>query len=354
MSELRHDPIQRRWVIISTERGKRPGDFQLHPEEPKETFCPFCPGHEDKTPPEITAIRFDGSGPNSPGWEARVIPNKFPALMIEGDLEKRGIGVYDRMRGVGAHEVIVESPDHDQTMADMEVEHLARILEIYRSRWLDLSHDERFKYILIFKNHGTAAGASLSHTHSQLIATPVTPRTVGLELESAKAHFQLKNRCLFCDIRDYELERQERIIGTNDTFLAYAPYASRFPFEVTIMPRAHSCNFTHLDGRQIQDLASILKDVLLRIKWGLKDPPFNFVLHTVPNTLAKPRRSFYWDTVEYDYHWHIEIIPRLTRMAGFEWGTDFYINPTPPEEAARFMREVSFLQREMLLKGNGR
>lgn len=348
MPELRHDPIQRRWVIISVERGKRPGDFQILREEKKDGFCPFCYGNEDKTPPEIFAIRNNGGERNSTGWEIRVVPNKYPALMIEGDLEKKGVGVYDRMRGVGAHEVIIETPDHELVMADMPVDHLVKILEVYQSRWLDLSKDERFKYILIFKNHGTAAGASLIHTHSQLIATPVTPKTVALELDAAKAHYQLKNRCLFCDILEYELERQERIISTNDSFIAHAPYASRFPFEINISPREHSHNFTSMNRRQCQDLASMLKDVLLRIKLGLKDPPYNFVLHTVPNVGAKPKRSFYWDTVEWDFHWHIEIIPRLTRMAGFEWGTGFYINPTPPEDAARFLHEISFLQQELM------
>lgn len=352
MPELRHDPIQRRWVIIAVERGKRPGDFIIAPETKKEGFCPFCPGNEDKTPPEIYVERPGAYLPNSPGWDIRVVPNKFPALMIEGTLDKKGIGTYDRMRGVGAHEVIIESPDHAQSMADMPVERLVRLLKVMRLRWLDLSRDQRFKYVLIFKNHGEAAGASLSHSHTQIIATPVTPKTVALELESAKAHFMLKNRCLFCDIIDYELERQERIISTNDNFLAYTPYASRFPFEVALAPRSHSHHFALMNDRQIQDLAAILKDVLLRMKLGLKDPPFNFVLHTVPNVDAQPRRSFYWDTVEWDYHWHIEIIPRLTRMAGFEWGTDFYINPTPPEEAAKFLHEVSYLQRD-LLKNQG-
>ena len=348
MSELRHDPIQRRWVIISQERGRRPGDFQIPPSDfPKSGFCPFCVGSEDKTPPEILSLRSSGA-PNTPGWDVRVIPNKYPALKVEGDLERRGAGAYDRMRGVGAHEVIIETPDHKLAMADMPVGHLARIIDTYCGRWADLSQDLRLKYILVFKNHGSAAGASLEHSHTQIIATPVTPKTVALELESAKAHFQLKNRCLFCDILDFELEKQERIISTNDHFVAYSPYACRFPFEVTIMPRLHGHNFIQMEERMRLDLASILKDTLLRIKHGLKDPPYNFVIHTVPNLQARPRRASAWDTVEYDYHWHIEILPRLVKTAGFEWGTGFYINPVSPEDAARFMREVSFLRLEPL------
>lgn len=348
MSELRQDPIQKRWVIISADRGRRPRDYHLSPEMPlrKEGFCPFCPGNEEKTPPEIYAIREESLPANGPGWDVRVIPNKFPALQIEGDLEKRGVGLYDRMRGIGAHEVIIETPHHELSIAEMPLERVRRLLDVYRDRWLDLSQDGRFKYILIFKNHGEAAGASLLHPHSQLIATPVTPKTVALELESARAHFQLKNRCLFCDLLDYELERQERVIVTNDHFVAYAPYASRFPFETVIAPRQHTCNFAESEPREMQDFAAILKDVLTRLKLGLKDPPYNFVLHTVPNTNAQPRRSQYWDTIRWDFHWHLEIMPRLTRMAGFEWGTGFYINPTAPEDAARFLREVYLIQKE--------
>jgi len=344
MPELRHDPIQKRWVIISVERGRRPKDFMIAKEKRPEGFCPFCPGHEDKTPPEIVSVRHDGSGANTSGWDIRVVPNRFPALVIEGDLDRRGVGVYDRMHGVGAHEVVIETPIHTEEMADYSVDKLKQILEIFRSRWMDLSQDERFKYILIFKNHGFAAGASLSHSHSQIIATPITPDRVAHGLNSAKAHFQLKNRCLFCDILNYELEKQERIISTNDHFIAYTPYASRFPFEIMVIPRKHNHSFAAITGDQCRALAAILKDVLLRLRVALRNPPFNFMIHTVPNVNAQPKRSFYWDTVEWDYHWHLEIIPRLTRLAGFEWGTGFYINPTPPEQAAKFLREVVFFQ----------
>lgn len=351
MPELRHDPIQRRWVIISSERGKRPKDFQLPPEVTKSTEnCPFCEGNEDRTPPEIYAVRKEGTNPNEKGWKIRVIPNKFPALMVEGTLDRKGMGVYDRMRGVGAHEVVIETPEHNLSMADMRLEHIVKILETYKFRWLDLSNDERLKYILIFKNHGEAAGASLSHSHSQIIATPITPKIVAIELESAKEHFMHKNRCLFCDILDYELEKYERIIITNNNFVAYAPYASRFPFEIIIMPKRHKHNFAEIEGEELYDFAHILKDILLRIKIGLKNPPFNFVLHTVPNVKAKPRRSFYWDTIEWDFHWHLEIIPRLTKIAGFEWGTGFYINPTPPEDAAKFLRDISFYSKEIVIE----
>jgi len=207
MSELRHDPIQRRWVIIATDRSKRPTDFLSdHAPIAEGAFCPFCPGHEDKTPPEILALRPDGSRPNTPGWHVRVIPNKFPALMIEGPLERKGVGIYDRMRGIGAHEVIVESPDHELALADTPLDQFTQIAETYRVRHEDLLRDQRFKYILIFKNHGATAGASLAHSHTQIIATPVTPRTVSVELESSREHHHLKEQCLFGDVIDQQMD----------------------------------------------------------------------------------------------------------------------------------------------------
>ena len=341
MSELRHDPIQRRWVIIATDRSKRPTDFiPDHQELTGGAFCPFCPGHEDKTPPEITALREDGSQPNSPGWQVRVIPNKFPALMIEGGLDRRAMGIYDRMRGVGAHEVIVESPQHDLALADMPVDRLAAVVEFYRSRHDDLLRDKRFKYILIFKNHGATAGASLAHPHTQIIATPVTPRTVAQELDASRMHHQLKERCLFCDIIDQEIDEGRRVVYLDDQFIAFAPYASRFPFEITLAPRRHRHRLVDIDRAEVDGLARALKDVLSRLTRALQDPPYNCLFHTAPNTETTHKRAHYWESLAFDFHWHIEILPRLTKVAGFEWGTGFYINPTAPEEAARFLKEV--------------
>ena len=341
MPELRHDPIQKRWVIIASERGRKPYDFSASSEIQTGGFCPFCEGHEGKTPPEITAIRHNGSGPNQPGWQVRVVPNKFPALRIEGGLDRRGEGIHDRMNGVGAHEVIIETPQHDLNMADMPVEQIEKVIWIYRARLADLHRDGRFRYVLIFKNHGQAAGASLPHPHTQLIATPVTPKIISGELWSAREHYHDKERCLFCDLIQQELESGERLVLADDRFVALAPFASRFPFEVFLAPRHHYHSLAKLRDEMIHPLAVALKDVLLRIKKCLRDPPYNFVIHTAPNTEAAPRRSAYWDTIEADFHWHIEIMPRLTRVAGFEWGTGFYINPTSPEEAAKYLREVA-------------
>jgi UDPglucose--hexose-1-phosphate uridylyltransferase len=341
MPELRHDPIQKRWVIIASERARKPYDFSVPSEIPPGGFCPFCEGYEGKTPPEIAAIRHNGSKPNQPGWQVRVVPNKFPALRIEGGLDRRGEGIHDRMNGVGAHEVIIETPQHDLNMADMPVEQIEKVIWIYRERLTDLHRDGRLRYVLIFKNHGEAAGASLAHPHTQLIATPVTPKIISGELSSAKEHYHDKERCLFCDLIQQELESGERLVLADDRFVALAPFASRFPFEVFLAPRHHYHSFAKLPDEMIHPLAVALKDVLLRIKKCLRDPPYNFVIHTVPNTEAAPRRTTYWDTIEADFHWHIEIMPRLTRVAGFEWGTGFYVNPTSPEEAAKYLREVA-------------
>jgi len=339
-SQYRYDILQKRWVIIASERGRRPQDFAVPKEEVEMSFCPFCPGHEDKTPFEITAIREPGTRPNGPGWKVRVVPNKFPALRVEGSPERDAEGIYDRMNGIGAHEVVIETPDHQSKLALRSIEEITQMLRIYRERLADLMRDSRLKYILIFKNSGMAAGATLSHPHSQIIATTVTPMIVSLELNACRGHHQLRERCLICDIIKQELADRERIISADERFVAFCPYASRFPFEAFIAPRYHQHDFALATEHDLRGLATILRDVLSRLKRALDDPPFNFILHSAPNARVEPRRSHYWDTIKFDFHWHIELLPRITRVAGFEWGTGFYINPTPPEEAAKFLRKV--------------
>jgi len=341
MPELRHDPIQRRWIIIATERARRPTDFSHEPASANEvSFDPFAPGNEDKTPPEIFAIRRKNSEPNKPGWKVRVVSNKFPALMIEGELDREGVGLYDKMNGIGAHEVVIETPNLTETFATISVSHLTMVLKAYRERLLDLMKDERFRYVLIFKNHGEDAGASLAHPHTQIIATPITPKTVALELESAKNYYHVKERCIFCDLMKQELQDGSRIVLANEHFVVYCPYASRFPFEMVLLPRAHSHRFGGSSDELLGHMASALKETLSRLCAALDDPPYNFMLHTAPNINTRARRAYYWETLEFDWHWHLEIIPRVTKTAGFEWGTGFYINPVPPENAAKFLRDV--------------
>src|SRR3989339_1307072 len=343
MPELRKDPVSDRWVVISSERGRRPSDFgsaSVAEEIAAGGFCPFCGGNEAKTPPEITAWRKAGSLPNTPGWDVRVVANRFPALVIEGEVNRTGMGVFDMMSGIGAHEGIIESPKHDMNIPDMEDEQVEKVLWAYKQRLLDLEKDKRFRYILVFKNYGKAAGASLSHPHSQLIATPITPRYIKLELTGARQYFQGKERCIFCDIVRQELGSGERLVYENEYFVAFEPFASRFPFETWILPRRHSAKYQEISDEERLQLASCMKDIMSRLKKTLNDPPYNYVVHTAPNPVIRPGKPDYWGTIDYDFHWHIEIIPRLTKIAGFEWGSGLYINPTSPEEAAKYLREI--------------
>lgn len=330
MPELRKDPISGRWVIISVERGKKPTDF-ISPNQKRKAggFCPFCPGNEHTTTPEIIAFRSTSTAPNSPGWTLRVVPNKFPALQIQGDLNKMGEGVFDRMSGVGAHEVIIETSDHQLSLSTMPQRAVEDVLWSYFFRLSDLKKDMRLKYALIFKNEGELAGASLEHTHSQLIALPIVPKSVREEMESSKKYYDNKERCIFCDIINQELISDKRVIYENDQYVAISPFAPREPFETWILPKKHESNFSPPD-KSFSGLAEILQRTLRQIDRVLDAPPYNFILHTSP----------FKDEVNDYYHWHIEIMPKLTKMAGFEWGSGFYVNPTPPEEATKFMREA--------------
>jgi UDPglucose--hexose-1-phosphate uridylyltransferase len=330
MPELRKDPIHGRWVIISTERSRRPSDFVPEERKPMGGFCPLCEGNEDRTPPEIIAYRENGTPPNSPGWTLRVVSNKFPALRIEGELNREGEGIYDKMNGIGAHEVVVETPRHHETLATMPLKGVAHVLTAYRDRIADLKNDQRLRYVLVFKNHGVAAGASLEHSHSQLVALPIVPGRVVDEIEGAKNYFNYKDRCVFCDIVRQELQQKSRVILENKSFLSIAPFASRFPFEAWILPKTHYPSYEKMESSLYEQAAQILSDTLKRMNWVLNDPPYNYIIHT---------SSFSGHESEH-YHWHFEIMPKLTKVAGFEWGTGFYINPTPPEEAAEYLREA--------------
>ncbi len=338
MPELRKDPVVGRWVIIATERGKRPSDFEVPGEARKPGPCVFCEGHEHETPPEVYAVRDEETTPDTPGWDVRVVPNKYPALTIEGDLNREGVGLCDMMSGVGAHEVIVETPEHDRKMADLPEGQIANVLATYRQRIVDLHRDDRLKYVLIFKNQGRAVGASLQHAHSQLIATPITPKRVKEKLNGAKEYFDYKHRCVFCDYIKQEVDLfGERLVAQSEHFVVLSPFAARFPFELWILPRRHMLDFTRVEEAEIDDLAQVLKMMLTKLRDLLNDPPFNYVLHQAP--FRRPRGG-YWTTIEEDYHWHLELMPRLTRVAGFEWGSGFYINPTPPEAAAEALCET--------------
>lgn len=330
MPQLRKDPVVGRWVIISTERAKRP----IHREPRKNSSpagpCPFCQGNEEMTPPEIMAYRPDGSRPNTPGWSLRVVPNKYPALMIEGELDRRGEGVYDLMNGVGAHEVIIETPTHESNVGELSEKQFEDVIWACRDRVLDLRKDKRFRYVLIFKNQGSEAGATMEHTHTQLIALPIVPSNVIDELVGANEYYKYKERCIYCDTLRQEIEDQARVVSENDNFVVICPFASRFPFETWILPKKHSPYFEHATKQEYVDLSRSLRETLIRLNRALNDPPFNYIIHS--NPLEERENGC--------YHWHIEIMPKLTQVAGFEWGSGFYINPVTPEESTRSLREI--------------
>ncbi|MCM8823400.1 MAG: galactose-1-phosphate uridylyltransferase [Candidatus Omnitrophica bacterium] len=332
MAELRKDPIVGRWVVVNTENPYLPNQFEIKPFEWKgPQGCPFCYGNEHLTPPEIEAISTNWRQPNAPGWTVRVVPNKFPALRIEGNLDKQGNGLYDFSNGIGAHEVIIDNPDHFKGIAELNNWEVECILKAYRSRSLDLRKDTRFKYILIFKNVGAQAGASLEHGHSQLIALPMVPKNVKDEVVGAHHYYEFRERCIFCDIIAYELEVKERIVLETEEFLAFCPLSSRFSFEVWIIPKEHLTDFGVIDDYKISVLAQTLKEVIGRLKKLLGEHPYNYIIHTLPvNT-----------DVHFGYHWHIEIMPKLIRIAGFEAGSGFYVVGTPPELAAKLLRETT-------------
>jgi len=336
--ELRKDPIVGRWVIISTDRAKRPADFVREPVAKKGGFCPFCPGNESKTPAEVLAYRPNGAGPDGSGWTVRVVPNKFPALGIEGSLARQAEGMFDKMNGIGAHEVIIETPDHDASFSELSEKRIEDVLWAFRDRILDLKKDKRFKYILIFKNHGKAAGATLEHPHGQLIALPIVPKYVVEEMEGAKQYFVYKERCVFCDIVRQETEAGIRVVSENENFLTIAPYAPRFPFETWLLPKRHESAFENSSSQVYESLAKSLKTLLTKADQVLDSPAYNLIIHTAPVQEA---------ALDY-YHWHIEFMPRLTKTAGFEWGTGFYQNPTPPEEAAKYLREAKVEKKEVV------
>ena len=277
----------------------------------------------------MLAYRNSG-GRDEAGWRVRVVPNKFPVLGIEGDLNRQGEGMYDKMNGIGAHEVVIEGPDHKLSMGEMSEKQIEEVLWAYKERINDLKKDGRFRYILVFKNHGDAAGSTMEHPHSQLIALPVIPKRVKEEVDASKLFFDLKERCIFCDIIRQESAAGVRLINETDRFTVLSPYAPRFPFETWVLPKRHASHFEDADAPTLANLAWIMKTTIRKLEKVLERPAYNFIVHSAP-VQEGPLPH---------YHWHLEVIPRLSKVAGFEWATGFYINPTPPEESAKFMREA--------------
>ncbi|HTR44392.1 MAG TPA: HIT domain-containing protein [Thermodesulfovibrionales bacterium] len=330
MHELRKDPLLGRWVAVMS-NSKSPDHYDRAPENEQVMSCFLCPGNENKAPREISAVWEGGK------WLSRVIPNFQPVLQIEGELGRRGIGMYDVMNSIGASELIVESPDHDRRPEDVGTEQVLNVLRLYRDRVADLEKDARLRYILVFKNSGKSAGAVFAHPHSEIVATPVIPKQIKEELDGAKQYYSYKERCIFCDIMREELRTGDRVISETRDFLVFTLFAAKFPFEFWIVPKRHSCVFQEITPAEMEDLSVTLSTALKKMRKVLKDPPFNYVIHTAPNRI--PRRN-HWHTLGDDFHWHIEIMPRLLRTSGFEWGSGFYVLTTSPEDAANYLREA--------------
>ncbi len=327
MSVLRRDPTTGRWVVF----GDPPPPSRA-PGEP----CPFCDGHESMTPPEVVAWGRPDRRPNGPGWQVRVVPNARPLLRIEGRLERHADGIYDTTSGTGAHEIVIETPQHHRSLTALSREQVTLVLRAWAERIRDLKRDSRFRSIFVFKNQGVRAGAWLpDHAHSQIIGLPVIPKALKEILEGARQHFRLKERCVFCDILREELENGRRVIHVSDRFAALAPYAARYPYEFWILPREHSADFESLEPAALEDLAGLLIALLARLEDILPEPAYNLFLYSSPN---RDQRKGFWATLSQDFHWHIEIMPRTVLVAGFEVGSGFYANPVLPEDAALMLR----------------
>jgi UDPglucose--hexose-1-phosphate uridylyltransferase len=342
MPELRRDPVIGRWVIIATDRAKRPDQFAASPDKedlaPGEK-CPFCEGNESLTAPEIYALRKHGTRPNGPGWEVRVIPSLTPLLKIEGGLDRHGHGMYDIMDARGAHEIIVETPSHI-TAGGISKEQLIKVTNVILDRISDLEKDPRIKYVLFFKNYGEAAGGGhLKHTRSQIIGTPVNLKRVKEELAGAKAYYEYHERCIYCDMIKQEIKNGSRVIVESKYHIALSAFASRFPFETWILPKRHMADLYRIDRSEVPDFAGLLRSVFSKMRSVLGEFPYNLVLHAAPFRRDRDKKN-YWSTIDHDYHWHLELLPILTRVAGFEWGSGFYINPLPPEDACKAVRDA--------------
>lgn len=317
MNELRREPIAQRWVLISHE----------HPPQNPLSRCPFCPGHESDTPLEILAIRPTGAKEDQ--WLLRVVPNIFPFFRIEGNLDRRAVGMYDEMNGIGAHELVIETPEHTQHWGTMNNEQLFRVLWAYQQRMLDLRKDQRFRQIIVAKNH-FPDHTRIPHQHSHIVAMPIIPKRMDEEIKGLDDYYRHKERCIFCDVMREELAVATRVVFESANFVTFCPYASRYPYELWMVPKNHIPDFAQITEAEIKDLAHNLRHTLGKLKAALHDPPYSLAIHSTP-----VQKFFHKG-----YHWHIEIRPRIEERSGFEWATGFFLNFTPPETAAKKLREA--------------
>lgn len=333
MPEIRRNLITRDWVIIATERAKRPDEL-VTPKPVKTALssysanCPFCAGNEERTPIECGRIS------DSNGWKVRSVPNKFPALITGSEPVMTIQGIYRSIEAIGVHEVIIEHPRHDLTTALLPVEDVANIILLYRQRYQEIRKDKRVRAIIIFKNHGERAGTSLEHPHSQIAATPVVPSQIRIRIEEAIRFFDDTGECLFCRTLQEELATNKRIVFQSEHFVAFIPYAALSPFHIWIFPRRHSSSFDEITDGEVLDLALTLKSVLAKLYYGLNNPDYNYSIRSIPT-----------DSFAKDYfHWYLAVIPRLGITAGFELGSGMYINPALPEESAKYLADLQITE----------
>ncbi len=325
MSELRKNFLNGNWVIISSERAKRPKDFKPQVEERAGSLnCPFCPGNEKQTPPEEYAIRNDNSQPDTSGWQIRVFPNKFPALNYEvSSVYFSKPFLSELYPGVGKHEVIVETPEHDTDLKNLGEDDFLSIIQTYLLRYRNALYLPAVKYVSLFRNYKREGGASLEHSHSQVLTLPFLPPQIELELRNIREYQQTNNHSLFTDYIEQELKEGCRIIHKGEQFLVLSPFAPRFPFETWVMPLRHFSGFSQINEDEIIELSYILKKTLKALS-TLGDPAYNYYFHSLEGDI--------------DFRFHIEILPRMAKPAGFEWDTGVFINYTVPEEAAEYFR----------------
>lgn len=320
--ELRKEIITREWVIVSHGRQRRPSDLAPQPGAAPAP-CPFCPGHEG----ESETLYQMPDGPT--GWRVRVVRNKFPALIPGREIAHREIGIFDALSGNGSHEVVIESPEHAPDLWQMPQEQVEAVLEAYRQRYLALKRDPLLQYVLVFRNHGLGAGTSLSHPHSQIIATPMVPHYIEAEFDGIRRYMEYIERCPYCAMLEYELAAGERVVMQNEHIVAFTAFAGRFPYETWLVPRRHEGHFAQTSVDERRDLAAALREVLGRLAGALGSPSYNYALHT--GAMGR----------DHAFHWHLEIFPRTTTPGGFELGSDLYINSTPPEDAAAALRAAT-------------
>ena len=329
MPEFRQNIATKEWVIIATERAKRPHDFSQKKDiaeiPPHSDNCPFCPGNEDKTPATLYEVK------NGSSWQIRVIPNKFAALSREGEFERTGISPFHSMTGIGVHEVAIETPMHNLSPALLRTEDFRKLLEVYRERYFAIfSTRPRTEVIIIFKNHGKGAGTSLDHPHSQIVATPIVLLHLKYRVDEALRFFDATGDCVFCHMFQKEIESEKRIVSKNRSFVVFEPFASSAPFETWIMPLRHSSCYGAISDEEIGDLAEIFNDLLKKLYTGLDNPDYNYMIKSAPGDRRNTEH----------YHWYIKVVPRLTKTAGFEMGSGMFINSAIPEDCAEFLRNV--------------